>query len=469
MKNLKKGLALICAMVLACGMFAGCGNSEDSNVEVFKMWTNSSSEREMEQVAEFNETIGKENGIKIELTNYGADYAKTVEMAIANDQAPDFFKRQGSLQAQVDKGNLLPINELPGMEDLIKDYEHMLSEGEHKIGDKIYSLPGRRIVYGMIYNKDMFKAAGIVDENGEAKYPRTFDEVYEYAKLLTNPDKNEYGFIFPLKWTGFWGTEVTKYFSTYSGKTALDRDADKFDHSYIRPMVEWVLKMKDSGTLFPGSDSMENDAARAQFAAGRIGMKMAASWDVYVLNDQFPAECEWGACPLPKFDINDPDYYQASSIEQLIDVSSSVVKNGRDLEKVALIYKWFYSDERIGELYQYAELIPAKAEIAEKYEVKVNKQGQQDFGDIAVLADRPSGSPWVSLKYEGEQMAAVLDKVWHGQMTLDEAIAQLDRDYNAAYDKAKQENDMEKYYAQPIYDWKIPADVVANSRFLGGK
>lgn len=31
-------------------------------------------------------------------------------------------------------------------------------------------------------------------------------------------------------------------------------------------------------------------------------MKMAISWDVGVLNDQFPAKCDWGVCDLPVMD-----------------------------------------------------------------------------------------------------------------------------------------------------------------------
>lgn len=469
MKKIRKGLALMCIALLSMNMLTGC-NKGAGNVEVFKMWTDSANDREMEQVTKFNETIGKENGIKLELTNYGSDYAKTLEMAIANDNAPDFFKAQGALSAQVEKGNLMPVNDLPGMEELIGQYEHMFAEGTNKIGDDVYSIPGRRVLTGLIYNKDMFKAAGIVDENGEAKYPRTFAEVTEYAKRLTNPDKNEYGFIFPLKWGGFWGTEITSTVATYSGRGNFDYDADKYDFSNYRPIMEWVLKMKESGSLFPGSDSMENDAARAQFAAGRVGMKMAASWDVYVLNDQFPAGCKWGVCPIPKFNVDDPDYYQYSYTEPLINVSSSVIKKGRNLEKVALILKWYYSDDRIGEMYQYADMIPAKTDITDNYEVLVDKQGQADFGEIAKLADKPTAPAWVKIKYEGEAVNTVWDKVWSGHLTLDKAIEQLNRDYNAAYEIAKQENDMEQYYKLlPMPSNKIPSEVVENSKFLGGK
>lgn len=469
MKKTLKLLSLVCVVALVAGMLSGCGGGEKSSVEVFKMWTNSSTPLEEEQVVKFNETIGKENGIKIELTNYGSDYAKTVEMAIANDNAPDFFKIQGSLQAQVDKGNLYALNKLPGMEEFLSEYEHMFAEGVHKLGDDIYAVPGRTVVYGFLYNKDMFKAAGIVDENGEAKYPKTWDEVVEYAKILTKPDESQYGMIFPLKWGGFWGTEIGVTVPANSGRSYFDYKNDRYDFSNYKPILEKVMEIKESGALFPGSEGMENDAARAQFAAGRVAMKMGASWDVYVLSEQFPAECEWGACPVPKMEADGTDYYQSSSIESLMNVSSTV--KDKDLEKVAMVYKWFYSDERIGELYQNADLIPAKSDIIDKYEVKVDKQGQADFGEIAKLAEKPAMPSWVQIKYEGETYSAVFDKVWAGVLTIDQAVEQLNKDYNEAYDRAKQENDMEKYYSIPleVFDLTLPSEIIENSAFLGGK
>ena len=67
MKKNLKWLALVCVMALVVGVLAGCGGGKNGDVEVFKMWTDSSTPLEEEQVVKFNETIGKENGIKIEL------------------------------------------------------------------------------------------------------------------------------------------------------------------------------------------------------------------------------------------------------------------------------------------------------------------------------------------------------------------------------------------------------------------
>ncbi|MBR6849880.1 MAG: extracellular solute-binding protein, partial [Lachnospiraceae bacterium] len=65
---------------------------------------------------------------------------------------------------------------------------------------KTYTVPITAGPQGLLYNKDLFKAAGLVDENGEPTPPETFDELVEYAKILTDVGKKQYGIILPLKW-----------------------------------------------------------------------------------------------------------------------------------------------------------------------------------------------------------------------------------------------------------------------------
>lgn len=56
-----------------------------------------------------------------------------------------------------------------------------------------YGLPYDSVVQYMFYNKADFEKAGIVDENGNAKFPTTPDEWLEAVKKLHNPDGGVYG------------------------------------------------------------------------------------------------------------------------------------------------------------------------------------------------------------------------------------------------------------------------------------
>ena len=61
---------------------------------------------------------------------------------------------------------------------------------------KCYSICLEKIPIGILYNKDMFEAAGLVDEEGNIVTPDTFGELLEYQEIIsTKLDKNPY---FPI-------------------------------------------------------------------------------------------------------------------------------------------------------------------------------------------------------------------------------------------------------------------------------
>ncbi len=55
--------------------------------------------------------------------------------------------------------------------------------------DKVYGIPNNADDRALIYNKDLLKRAGLVDKTGQAKPPRTWDELEGYAVKLTEYDE----------------------------------------------------------------------------------------------------------------------------------------------------------------------------------------------------------------------------------------------------------------------------------------
>ncbi|UKI35906.1 MAG: hypothetical protein L6V93_17925 [Clostridiales bacterium] len=62
--------------------------------------------------------------------------------------------------------------------------------------------------------------------------------------------------------------------------------------------MEAIMQIKSDGSYYPGAEGIDNDPARARFAEGNIGMKIGYSWDVGVLNDQFPCKNATGVLHL---------------------------------------------------------------------------------------------------------------------------------------------------------------------------
>ncbi len=74
-----------------------------------------------------------------------------------------------------------------------KDIEEIVLK-PFKRNDGLYAFPISAYSMSLFYNRSLFKEAGIVDENGEANPPDTWDEFVEAAKKITNREKGIVGF-----------------------------------------------------------------------------------------------------------------------------------------------------------------------------------------------------------------------------------------------------------------------------------
>ncbi len=113
------------------------------------------------------------------LTEIIAGTAGDVVM-IAEDLLPEFAKQEAfvDLTPYIEKWD-------PAKKDDFYTAPFILGQ----YADKSYAIPWIAHSMCLIYNRDMFKAAGLDPD----KPPTTWDELYDYAKKLTIPDK-QYGF-----------------------------------------------------------------------------------------------------------------------------------------------------------------------------------------------------------------------------------------------------------------------------------
>ena len=147
-------------------------------MEVITVWSDNAHEKEIRdrQIAEFNEGVGKELGIQIEYTVYGDKFKDTVQMALQAGEAPDLFRSDSKVILDyIDSGFLVPIDDLPGSEDLLAKYADLVANRAHVFDGKTYTLPYNLTTYGFVINKDLFAECGLT----EADYPTTWQEVVE--------------------------------------------------------------------------------------------------------------------------------------------------------------------------------------------------------------------------------------------------------------------------------------------------
>ena len=65
-------------------------------------------------------------------------------------------------------------------------------ESRSRRGKHVWSIPGNTLVMALAYRKDLFTRAGLDPE----RPPTTWDELLEYSRALTDPQRQQYGMVF---------------------------------------------------------------------------------------------------------------------------------------------------------------------------------------------------------------------------------------------------------------------------------
>lgn len=427
----------------------------DDEVTEITWWSGETGSKSFwdEKVEEFNQTIGKENGVKL-VVDYTID-ATALEIALQNGESADIISA-GDLRKRVEAGYYMSLDDIPELADIVAEYD-IRNEGQNAIDGKIYVLPLYSTCFGLAYNKEMFVEAGIVDENGEAKPPATFDEMLEAARLLTNVEEQKFGLICPGKWGAWTSHEISPCAMSVNGYRYWNPVAGEYDFSGYVPVMEMLLKMKEEGLLYPGTEGLDNDPARARFAEGNVGMKFCVTWDVAVWNDQFPAKFEWGIAPLPVVD-EETAYKQVKQYSYSWGISKARAQEEGRAEKIAVVYNWICSDALMADAYEQCIYFPSNPDVIAMADTgKMTKMGMADFGDVIVQsAVAPMEWP-VDLNGGDSWGVTFVNEVWSGQKTLAEWEEETTARYNEGMEYYKEIHPEEDYSDRIDENWKPEA------------
>ena len=407
----------LCLLVLtfALLLLGGCrGGSGD--IDVVRVWTNDGGGKYVwnKLVDEFNRNHSEKYKVKIEWTTLGSDYYDVIERARRKGELPDIIAC-GAAQSKkfIKNGDILPIDEFEGGREFLDEYNSITEDRFRIIDGKVYGVYSTSNVAGLIYNKDLFRKAGIVDSSGEPTPPKTLKEMREYARRITDKKKNIYGYSYPLNFS--LGHSTTIPFST-SARIRYNDDTKTADISEYKPLFETLLGMKDDGSVFPDALTLDNDTSRLYFAEGRVGMMAGISWDVSVLTTQFVCDDDWGVAPFPTADgvAKYPAWYDISG-------SLIITKNAKktDDKKIMAVYKFIHSYETRKEMYENNVRISCMTDVQEN----ANEENMlPQFKQFAKLFDERYciNTPDIILADGFEES---WKSVWQGKMTVDEMLS----------------------------------------------
>ncbi|MDQ0891699.1 multiple sugar transport system substrate-binding protein [Paenibacillus sp. V4I9] len=458
-KAIKKPLTVLAGITLAISI-AGCGTADSgqsasrstpsgsaapqAKKEKTKLtyWTFQRHDADYikQKIQAFNET-NKDN-IEVEMTMMAENYPQSLDLAFTSDQAPDVFATPGKQIELYAKGYFEPFNKYL-TDDMKKKFGSYVFEGNNQFDNNIISLPNVGTTIRLIYNVDMFDKAGL-------KPPKSLDEMVVAAKKITEVGKADgiYGWSLPYKSPASALDRSVAKMAEMNGfhRTGFDFKAGKYDFAGWKPIIESLRQMKANGSVLPGSEALDMDPMRAQFAEGKIGMYISYSVEPGVYKNQFPPKIRWDAALVPTIDGGEPK----GAIDPGAGTWLSLSSKSKHKEEAWKFISYMYQDEILRGYHEQGfglTVLPHVLQGAKEPSIPGIKNFLLTKNDAAWPVAPQGVTP------EG--------KTWHEEFTkyilsggdLDKTIKDVTARYNAALDKAVSSGSV-KVKADPNFDPK---------------
>ncbi len=432
---MKKIFAIILCLTLVLGA-AGCGNggnvgSSDKTEIVF--WHTWNDEALLTDIENYNKT--NKDGIEVKVEVISGDYRQAVELAIMSDNAPDVITAVGPTQviSLAQKNNALSLEKY--LTDEFK--EGFLTGFETKVDGVTYGVSGNSYVRRMVYNKDIFKECGIVDENGNAKAPKTVDEMIEYAKIINEKGNGKYyGMALPLSDASLMMSLVSHmYEPTYGYNGGFDRQELKYTYEQYAPIVDKLKAAYNEGVFAPGSATMNIDQSGVKFACAQYGMAFVNSGFAtrFGVDPDLAYDFDMGSCDIPA--IGEIEYRHTIEAPG----SQLILSSCKEPDKAWKFIEWLLAGRSMSETEQVlnADILFNKEakKNAKKYfkEAPTSELFELDLENDYIAASTIQSVQGLSI--EGDSAAKVILNIILSNLDTQSQLEDASKRYNAALDK----------------------------------
>jgi raffinose/stachyose/melibiose transport system substrate-binding protein len=307
------------------------------------------------------ETLHPGVNIEVETVGGGSDYGAALKAKFNSNDRPDIFNNGGFTDLDLWVEHLEDLSDQPWVKNLVDGAkEPMTKDG------KLYGQPLNLEGYGYIYNKDMFKKAGITEK------PRTLAQLKAAAIKLDaagiTPFVNGYG-----EWWVLGNHFVNLPFAHQENTNAfiegLNKGTEKIPGN--KAFDQWT-QLFDLTLKYGNRNPLQTDynTQVTEFATGNAAMTQQGNWTQVAISTTNP-DINIGFLPMP---INN----NAEEMDKLpVGVPNNWVvhKNSKVKEEAKAFLNWMVSD-KVGQRYITEEFkfIPAFKNI---------KANEEDLGQLA--------------------------------------------------------------------------------------
>lgn len=264
-------LSVMAAMVLVL-MLTGCSKSEQTQAGkpvTITFWHTHNAQETPTLEAIVKDFQDKNPNIKVEMQavpfDGGQNKFKTAAQA---GNAPDVLRSECAWAPEFAAlGLLAPIDDLVKAED--KADFLPAAAASYQFKGKTYGLPQVTDTLALLYNKRLFKEAGV-------EPPKTMNEFLTIAQKLTNKDKGQYGFV--MRGDSYW---IQPFVWAFGGGLIDSNDLSvKINTPESVKGLQFVIDLKDKYGVIPNEMDFANDYQNAMvgFKSGKYAMILNGPW-----------------------------------------------------------------------------------------------------------------------------------------------------------------------------------------------
>ena len=422
MKNMKRMAAGLLAAGMAAGL-VGCGGGNqsgaaaDGNVNLtFQIWDVAQRDG-MQAMCDAYTAQHPNVKIEVQVTSWN-EYWTKLEAAATSGQMPDiFWMHTNELLKYADNGMLADCSDIV---DTSKFSEVSLSNASGSDGT-LYAVPKDKDTVGLVYNKEMFDAAGVSypDENW------TWDDLTDASQKIYDAT-GKYGYM-------AYGDDQLGYWNFVYQNGGYILNEDKTQAGFTQPATAEAMKFYIGLQQYdwcPDQNYFAETAPGTAFFSEKGAMFLEGDWNILAELQNYPEmQGKWDVAVLPKA----PNPVNGDGRATISNgLSYATAANNKNLDTVKDVLKFFGSEEGQRIQGESGAAIPAYIGLEETFlgvfeEYDINMQVFLDMFDYSIQSVNNASRPEWKSKVSDELL-----KIYAGTVDIDTGLQNMQNIVDAA-------------------------------------
>lgn len=344
--------------------------------------------------------------------DWGEYYNKLLASMVGGNPPDLAIMHLSKMPDYVGRGTLVSIDKYVS-EGIKRDYLENIRAAA-TFNNQLYALPLDTHPLVMYYNKNVLQEAGLISENGEPLLPKTFEELYNFSKIIKE-ETGKYGMIIEdLNGLGerLWLTvyrNLGGQIEDENGNFIIEKDIAEKTYGEILKFYE-----KDLTTF------VDYETARAIFISDQAGFTFDGVWSMAAFEDMGVLD-KVGVMPVPAFSTTEKAYVWGDSHTLIVPKGSKINE-----EKVKAAVK--FAEWLVNHSYEWAVAghIPVIKSVRESEEF-LSLPLRQDYMLSAEQAFIPQIKGWAEVQ---DKLVELCQGVVLGSLTPEKAAEELIRTVN---------------------------------------